>query len=135
MSGQEYDIDMVNRDPNNLNDHVRVLFEEVLGEPDGAHSINCVWNCAYKCFNGCKGCCYKLMTTICGIPLAVCWGCEFAYITFLHVWYITPCMRAYMINCGCMQKFYGTCLQCFCQPLFEAFGYCFSNIRVTNYSG
>ncbi|KAK3796835.1 hypothetical protein RRG08_014997 [Elysia crispata] len=135
MSGQETEIDMVNRDPNNLNDHVRVCFDEVLGEPDGAHSINCVWNCAYKCFNCCKGCCYKLLTAICGIPLAMCWGCEFASITFWHVWFATPCMRAYMINCGCLQKFYGTCLQCYIQPLFEAYSYCFSNIRVTNYSG
>ncbi|KAK0044783.1 caveolin-1, partial [Biomphalaria pfeifferi] len=51
-----------------------VMFDEVLAEPDGAHSINCVWNCAYKCFNCCKGCCYKFLTLLCGIPLAICWG-------------------------------------------------------------
>ncbi|XP_005109533.1 caveolin-1 [Aplysia californica] len=132
---QAEDLDMDNRDPNNLNDHVKVSFDEVLGEPDGIRSMDCVWRNSYKCFSCCKGCCYKLLTLFCGIPLAMCWGCEFAMITFQHVWYITPCMRAYMINCGCLQKFYGTCIQCYLQPLYEAMGYCFSNIRVTNLTG
>ncbi|CAL1528173.1 unnamed protein product [Lymnaea stagnalis] len=130
-----YEIDMINRDPNGLNDHVKVLFEDVLAEPDGAHSYKCLWNCAYECFNCWKGCCYKTLTLLCGIPLAIYWGCEFAIITFWHVWYISPCMRAYMINCGCLQKFYGACLQCYLQPLCDACGYFLSNIRVTSYSG
>ena len=45
--------------------------------------------------------------------------------------YVTPCMRAYMINCGCLQKFWGNCVQCFVQPLCEAIGHCLSNIRMT----
>ncbi|XP_059167773.1 caveolin-3-like [Physella acuta] len=129
------ELDMVNRDPNGLNDHVRVLFDEVIAEPDGAHSINCVWTCAYRCFECCKGCCYKLLTLLCGCPLAMCWGCQFGCITFSHIWHITPCMRMFMINCGCLQKFYGTCLQCYLQPLCEAFSFLFSNIRVSNVSG
>merc|ERR1711936_1073349 len=111
---------MVNRDPNDLNDHVKVLFEDVLAEPEGAHSFDC-----------CKGCCYKLLTLFCALPIAMCWGCEFAVITFQHVWYVTPCMRVYMINCGCLQKFWGNCLQCFLQPLCEACSYSLSNIRIT----
>merc|ERR1712121_521385 len=78
-------VDLVNRDPNDLNDHVKVKFEDVLGEPEGAHAIDCVWKNSYTCFNCCKGCCYKLLTILCGIPLAACWGCEFAMITFQHV--------------------------------------------------
>jgi hypothetical protein len=131
----EYKVDMFNRDPNGLNDHVRVRFDEVLAEPDGAHSFICVWNCAYICFTGAKNCWYKFLTTICGIPLACCWGFEFACISFWHVWLVTPRMRAYMINCGCLQKFYGTCIQCMLQPICEACSYCFSNIRLTKVSG
>jgi len=125
------DIDLVNRDPNELNDHVKVKFDDVLGEPEGAHAMDCVWTNSYKCFNCCKGCCYKLLTLLCGIPMAACWGCEFAMITFQHVWYVTPCMRVYMINCGCLQKFYGNCMQCCLQPLCEAMSYLLSNIRIT----
>ncbi|BFZ08381.1 hypothetical protein BsWGS_11420 [Bradybaena similaris] len=130
-----YGVDMVNRDPNGLNDHVKVHFDEVLAEPDGAHSIDCVWGASYTCFTCCKNCYYKFLTVLFGIPIAFCWGWEFACITFWHVWCITPTMRRYMINCGCLQKFYGTCVQCYLQPVCEAFSYCFSNIRVTKMSG
>jgi hypothetical protein len=109
-----------------------VAFEDVLAEPEGAHSPDCVWNCAYKCFNCSKGCCYTLLATVCGIPMALCWGFEFAFITFQHVWQITPCMRVWTINCGCAQKFFGTCLQCCLGPICETCGLFFSNIVVKN---
>merc|ERR1712213_269006 len=50
------DIDMNNRDPNNINDYLRVTFEDVLAEPEGIHSMNCVWSNSYTCFNCCKVC-------------------------------------------------------------------------------
>lgn len=129
------ELDLVNRDPNNLNEHIKVQFDDVFGEPDGAHSIACVWKLAYLCFNCCKGCCYKLLTLFFGICIAIWWGCEFAHIAFDHVWYITPALRVCQVYCGCAQKFYGTCLNCCLQPLFEVCGHCFANIRVTNMSG
>merc|ERR1712122_391702 len=58
------DIDMNNRDPNNINDHLRVTFEDVLAEPEGIHSMNCVWSNSYKCFNCCKDLCYTIMTLL-----------------------------------------------------------------------
>ncbi|KAK7496229.1 hypothetical protein BaRGS_00012639 [Batillaria attramentaria] len=128
----DVEVDLINRDPNNLNDHIKVAFEDVLAEPEGAHSIDCVWRNSYKCFNCSKGCCYNVLAILCGIPLALCWGCEFAVITFQHVWQITPCLRAFMINCGCAQKFFGTCLQCCLGPIMETCGLCFSNIVVKN---
>ncbi|KAK6175092.1 hypothetical protein SNE40_013626 [Patella caerulea] len=126
------DLDMEARDPNNLNDHLKVNFDDVLGEPEGAHSADCVWRTSYLCFNGGKNCCYMFLTFICGLPLALCWGCEFAMITFQHVWQITPCMRIFMINCGCAQKFFGTCVNCCLAPICEAVGMCFSQVTVTN---
>ncbi|KAL8574223.1 hypothetical protein ACOMHN_027877 [Nucella lapillus] len=124
------DMDMANRDPNNLNDHVKVSFEDVLAETDGAHSIDCVWRNSFRAFNCCMVCCYNLQTLFCGIPMAILLGCEFAMITFVHVWQITPCLRVVMINCGCAQKFFGSCLQCFLAPICETCGLMFSNIVV-----
>merc|ERR1712226_1233337 len=60
------DIDLNNRDPNNINDHLRVTFEDVLAEPEGIHSPACVWSNSYKCFNCCKSLCYTIMTLCCG---------------------------------------------------------------------
>ena len=109
---------------------IQVSFEDVLAEPDGAHSADCVWKCSYNCFTCAKGCCYNFLAILCGVPLALCWGCEFAMITFSHVWQITPCLRVFMINCGCAQKFFGTCLQCLLAPVCETCGLLFSNIVI-----
>merc|ERR1712241_545603 len=98
------DIDMNNRDPNNINDHLRVTFEDVLAEPEGIHSMNCVWSNSYKCFNCCKSLCYTIMTLCCGICIAAEWGCEFAEIAFCHIWYVTPCFKVCELNCGCPHK-------------------------------
>jgi len=124
--------DLTNRDPNGVNQHLQVAFEDVLAAPEGAHSIDCVWKCAYSCFNCSKGCCYNILAIFCGIPSALCWGFEFAFITFAHVWNITPCLRVWTINCGCAQKFFGTCLQCCLGPICETCGLFFSQIVVKN---
>ncbi|VDI59892.1 caveolin 3 [Mytilus galloprovincialis] len=105
----EQEVDLVRRDPNELNSHVKVAFEDVLGEPDGAHSIDCVWNLSYKCFNGGKNCCYKLLTTLCGLCIALYWGCMFAQITFEQVWCVTPGLRTCSIYAGCCQIYWHFC--------------------------
>jgi len=123
--------DMSNRDPNDLNSHVKVMFEDVLGEPEGAHSADCVWGCAYKCFNCSKNCCYLVLTYLCAIPMSLCWGCKFACIAFCHIWKITPCLKVCQMNLGCMQKMYGYIVACMCNPICEAFALCFSKINVS----
>ncbi|VDI59893.1 Hypothetical predicted protein [Mytilus galloprovincialis] len=100
------ELNMELRDPNDLNDHVKVMFEDVLGEPEGAHSIDCVWNLSYKCFNGGKNCCYKLLTTLCGLCIGLQWGCTFAQITFGHVWCFTPGLRACSNLCWLLPESY-----------------------------
>merc|ERR1712154_559611 len=96
------ELDMVNRDPNNINDHLKVTFEDVLAEPEGAHSMDCVWSCSYKCFNCCKDLAYMILTLFYGICIAMEWGCEFGQIAFIHIWYVTPCFKVCEINCGCL---------------------------------
>jgi len=114
------EIDLVNRDPNNINDHIKVEFEDILAEPDSTHSIDCVWKNSYRCFNFCKRFCYLLMTTLCGICIAAEWGCEFAWIAFIHIWHVTPCFKCLEINCGCLQKLYGMGVHCLVDPWCDA---------------
>ena len=66
-----------------------------------------------------------LHTLFCGICIAAEWGCEFAYIAFTHIWYITPMIKVLEINCGCCQKLYGTCVHCCMDPICEACGMLF----------
>ncbi|XP_046358275.1 caveolin-1-like [Haliotis rufescens] len=121
--------DILDRDPNNINEHVKVSFEDVLAEPDGSHSYSCVWSFSYLCFDCGKGCLYKLLTLLCGICIAMGWGCEFAWVTFTHIWFITPCFKVLELNCGCLQKIYGVCVHCAVGPCCEAFGLLFHAFR------
>ena len=34
------DIDLINRDPNKMNEFIQVQFDDVLAEPEGAHSAD-----------------------------------------------------------------------------------------------
>ncbi|KAK2155273.1 hypothetical protein LSH36_244g03004 [Paralvinella palmiformis] len=132
MSEKEKDaLDLENRDPCEINEHLKVSFHDVLAEPEGVHSNDCVWRCSYRCFNGSKNCCYRTLTVFCGCIFALCWGCEFACITFFHVWQGTPALRIFALNCGCLQRFWGTALQCFLAPICETMGLCLSRIQVT----
>lgn len=105
----------------------QVSFEDVIGEPEGAHSIDCVWRNSYKCYNFGIGCCYKMMTTLCGLCIALYWGCVFACISFDHVWCITPNCRVLDLNCAVLNKLIAVvlkminpicdvCCACRCRP-------------------
>jgi len=124
-------IDLVNRDPNDLNSHVAVLFEDIIGEPEGAHSADCIWTWAYKCFTGGKRICYMILTYICALPMALWWGCTFACISFAHIWHITPCFKVVQINLGCAQRFFSLFINCFMAPCIETQALIFSKIHVT----
>jgi len=130
--GGYYGPDLDMRDPHNINDHVKVAFEDVLAEPDSIHSMDCVWRTSYRCFNGCKNCCYKCLSAIFGSCLAMCWGIHFACISFNHIWCLTPYLRSLAINCSFCQRCWGTVLQCFLAPICETCGLCFSRIQVLN---
>ncbi|XP_062593265.1 caveolin-1-like [Saccostrea cucullata] len=123
-------LDMENRDPNSINDHLKTGFEDVIAETDGTHSSNCVWKASYFCFHGCKSCCYNLFAILIGIFLAIGWGIQFAFIAFAHVWCVTPILRVCMIHCNLCQKTFGTCVNCCCAPFCEVFSLLFSNIRI-----
>ena len=113
---------------------VKVSFEEVLGEPDGVKSIDCVWRYSYLCFTGALNCCYKFLTCLCGVPLALCWGCEFACLAFYHIWYYTPMLRKLSIHLINVRKFMTLVLGVCLGPCCETCGLLFSKIVVKNES-
>ncbi|XP_062579408.1 caveolin-1-like [Saccostrea cucullata] len=123
------EFDLINRDPNNINNHLKVQFEDVLAEPEGVRSLDCVWKLSYKCFTCWKSLCYFIMSTCCGICLAAEWGCQFSYIAFLHVWNITPCFKILELNCGFLQKLYGLCIHCCLDPMCEGCGLIFHKFQ------
>ncbi|KAK3585876.1 hypothetical protein CHS0354_038409 [Potamilus streckersoni] len=124
------DLDLVKRDPNEMNSHIKVTFEDVFGEPEGVRSIDCVWSTSYACFNCGKNCMYIFLTTLCGLCIGLEWGCTFACTSFQHIWCLTPCLREFSIACGFLQKCFGIILNCSLAPICEACGMFFTKIQV-----
>ncbi|XP_073688146.1 caveolin-1 [Garra rufa] len=126
------EIDLVNRDPKHLNDDVvKVDFEDVIAEPAGTYSFDGVWKASFTTFTVTKYWCYRLLTALVGIPLALVWGIFFAILSFIHIWAVVPCVKSYLIEIHCVSRVYSICVHTFCDPLFEAMGKCFSSVRVT----
>ncbi|XP_071612485.1 caveolin-3 [Heliangelus exortis] len=125
------EIDLVNRDPKHINeDVVKVDFEDVIAEPVGTYSFDGVWKASYTTFTVSKYWCYRLLSAVLGIPLAVIWGFLFALISFCHIWAVVPCIKSYLIEIQCVSRIYSLCIHTFCDPLFEALSKICSNVRV-----
>lgn len=108
---------------------LQVAFEDVLAEPDGVKSIDCVWKLSYTCFELGKNCYYKLATLLCGICMALEWGCEFGAVALCQVWVCTPVLREFTIFCGSCQKCVTIAVSCCCSPFFDVCGNCLARIK------
>lgn len=125
------EIDLINRDPKQINeDVVKVEFEDVIAEPDGTHSLDGVWKLSYTTFTVSKYWCYRILSAVFGIPVALLWGFLFACISFCHIWAVVPCIKSCLIESQCISRIYSLCIKTFCDPFFEALGKIFSSVRV-----
>ena len=118
-----------NRDPNNINDHIKVDFYSVLAEPPtGPQSMDCTWECSEIFFNCCLGCWYKIFSLLCGICVAIYWGCIFAPVVFRNVWMFTPLRHMFWVACGsCCKKLCTLCTRGSVKPCLRACGHLFIN--------
>ncbi|KAK7916564.1 hypothetical protein WMY93_012325 [Mugilogobius chulae] len=104
------EIDLVNRDPNQINqDAVKV---------------------SYTTFTLSKYGCYRLLTTLLGLPLSLLWGLLFALLSFIHIWLVMPCVKSILILLQCIGQMYTMGVRLFCGPLYETLGMIFSKIKV-----
>ncbi|XP_054582090.1 caveolin-2 isoform X2 [Eptesicus fuscus] len=82
------------RDPNQLNSHLKVDFQDVIAEPESTHSFDKVWICSHALFEVSKYVIYKFLTVFLAIPLAFAAGILFATLSCLHIWeYVTKAMK------------------------------------------
>eukprot|EP00090_Calanus_glacialis_P017749 TRINITY_DN27563_c0_g1_i1.p1 TRINITY_DN27563_c0_g1~~TRINITY_DN27563_c0_g1_i1.p1 ORF type:complete len:154 (-),score=21.40 TRINITY_DN27563_c0_g1_i1:46-507(-) len=119
------------RDPNRMNTHLQVMWDDLIGEPEGVRSIDCAWNCSKSCFQGTMTCCYTLLTVIYAPIFAFCAGMNFACMTFAHVWAYGPCLRATKINFAFFRKVIQIVLAATLAPCAETAGLMFSKARVS----
>lgn len=130
-----HQMNIEDRDPAAMNDHVKVFFQDVFAEPGGSHSIDGVWRTSFKAFVNTKYWCYRIITAILGVPTAVLCGIYFACLSFDYIWCIMPCLRACIIELQCLGKIFGLCVRTFFDPFFESVGKVFGGIKVSTQKG
>jgi len=108
----------------------QIHFEDVFGEPDGLKSNDCVWRNSFKCFNGALSCWYKFLTVMCALPIACCWGLEFACLACSNIWCWTPYVRALTIQLFNYRRLLVLYLDTCVAPYCETCGLCLSKIAV-----
>ncbi|XP_045137817.1 caveolin-3-like isoform X2 [Portunus trituberculatus] len=130
MGGETSPFAMDNRDPNNLNPHIQILWDDIIGEPEGLRTPEGCWNCSQSCYNKTRRCCYVFLVVLLAPFVAFCNGCQFACLAFNQVWCVGPCLRCVKINYATVKKFWEACLYAICSPLAEVCGMYFSKIHV-----
>lgn len=130
MGGETSPFAMDNRDPNNLNPHIQILWDDIIGEAEGLRTPDACWNCSIRCYDGTRRCCYVLLVVLFAPFIAFCNGCQFACLAFNQVWCVGPCLRCWKINFATIKKFWEACLYAVCSPWYEVCGLVFSKAYV-----
>ena len=80
----------------------------MIAEPAGVRSLDCVWKYSIEAFTLSKRWLYCALTAIFGVLLSLLWGLLFAFLSFLQIWVVAPCIKTL--------KFV---FQCLCQPFLQ----------------
>jgi len=128
-------INVVERDPEKMNQHLRLVFADVFAEPEpGTFSFDKVWVLSVQIFTAVKLWSYRILTLIFALPCALCWGISFGCMSFSHIWCCLPCLRACRVNLHCSERAFGLIMDSFVKPIFDATGRVFSHVRVVSSS-
>merc|ERR1712150_415254 len=87
------DLNLGNRDSNNVNVEIDLDFTDVLAEPTAAQGFEWAWKLAFVIFSQTKLWIYKILSAVVAIPLALIWAMVFALLTVVHVWILSPALR------------------------------------------
>jgi caveolin 3 len=121
----------VDRDPNRWHDTVKVKFDDIFGEPDPeVFSVDSVWKTSNKAYSASKFWCYRLVSIVFAVPLAVFWGVNMACLVFCRVWCCVPCLRACDLDMQCVRRYNEVVARSVVAPFMEAAGRLCYHMRV-----
>ncbi|XP_070557210.1 caveolin-3-like [Ptychodera flava] len=128
---QAFQLDIVDRDPTRMNDHLNVTFSDIFAEPAGTHSFDSIWECSFKTYRGTKLWCYRILSAICAVPAAFCWGISFACLFFGQIWCTVPCIKGCTLQLIAFGKIYSSCIHTFYDPCYDSCSRILSRIWIT----
>jgi len=118
------------RDPNHINTHLQVMWDDIVGEPEGIKSLDCTWNCSRSCFQCTRNGCYILLTLLMAPCLAFGAGLNFACLSFQHIWCNGPGLRVCKIQFAFARKINKVVMAAVVAPCTEAMGLVLSKAKV-----
>ncbi|XP_061679728.1 caveolin-2 [Syngnathoides biaculeatus] len=118
------------RDPDDVNAHLRVGFDDVIAEPPSARTFDRVWICSHASFEVVKFGLYRLLGTLLAVPLAFLLGLVFAVLSLVHIWLVTPGIRTFLVALPSLRVVWTSLTDTLAAPFFRSLGAGFSSVRV-----
>ncbi|XP_051548761.1 caveolin-2 [Myxocyprinus asiaticus] len=118
------------RDPKDINAHLKVGFEDVIAEPISMHSFDSVWIGSHAVFELMKYVFYRILTTFLAVPMAFVAGIVFGILSCVHIWVVMPVVQGCMKSLPPIQVIWTSLMDIFIGPLFFCIGRCLSSINV-----
>jgi len=122
------DLDLGNRDCNNVNVEIDLDFDDVLAEPSAAQGFEWVWKLAFVVFSQTKSWFYKLFSAVVAIPAALLWAIVFALVTVVYIWIVSPALRLFDLSLAIFRRVVVGAMSVTVQPLCTAVSHVFAKI-------
>ncbi|XP_010620208.1 caveolin-2 [Fukomys damarensis] len=118
------------RDPHQLNSHLKLGFDDVIAEPVTTHSFDKVWICSHALFEISKYVIYKFLTVLLAVPLAFAAGILFATLSCLHIWIVMPFIKTCLMVLPSVQTIWKSVTDVVVAPLCTSIGRIFSSVSL-----
>ncbi|XP_076336797.1 uncharacterized protein LOC143239525 isoform X2 [Tachypleus tridentatus] len=86
-------LNFLDRDEKHINDHINVVFEDVVAEPVANQGFDGVWRVSYLTFSLTKYWIYRILAIVVVVPCSILWGLVFSLLALLNVWFVTPLLK------------------------------------------
>ncbi|CAB1354014.1 unnamed protein product [Coregonus sp. 'balchen'] len=118
------------RDPRGINDCLKVTFEDVIAEPVSVRSGDRVWIWSNALFEVTRVWIYRIVTVLLAVPMSIITGLLFAILSFLHIWFFSPCVHYILIITYWLQSLWSIILDIGVRPFLTSASRCYSGIRL-----
>ncbi|XP_076124218.1 caveolin-2 [Alosa pseudoharengus] len=118
------------RDPQQMNECLKVTFEDVIAEPESVRSGDRIWIWSNALFEVSRVWFYRIVTVLLAVPVSLIAGMLFGVLSCFHIWLLTPCVKITLLNTGWLQTLWSSMLDTFVLPFFQSAAGCFNSISV-----
>jgi len=122
------DLDLGNRDSNNVNIEINLDFDDVLAEPSAAQGFEWVWKLAFVVFSQTKSWFYKIFAAVVAVPAALMWAVVFALVTVVYIWIVSPALRLFDLSLAIGRRVVVGAMSVTVQPISAALSHVFAKV-------